>query len=72
MYKEKVDLDRARRLAEQFETEIISKLPEDKFAKYFVFDKSGITFVAGKQELKGILPDSFLGLPRATCNMKFF
>ena len=59
----KVDLDRARRLAEQFETEIISKLPEDKFAKYFVFDKSGITFVAGKQELKG---DFTRLLPRIT------
>lgn len=49
----KVDLDLARRLAARFETEITTSIPEDKYAKYLRMDKTGITFVAGKQELKG-------------------
>lgn len=49
----KVDMDRARRLAEQFDTELTGEIPERKYAKYFLIDKTGITFVTGKQELKG-------------------
>lgn len=49
----KVDMDQAKRLAARFEVDLMEKLPEDKFAKYLLIDKTGITFVAGKQSLKG-------------------
>ncbi len=48
-----VDMDRARRLAEKFGTEVTEKIPDDKHAMYFLFDKNGLSFIAGKQELKG-------------------
>ena len=48
-----VDMDRARRLASQFEVKIITTLPDDKEAMYFLLDKSGIALVSGKQVLKG-------------------
>ena len=48
-----VDMDRARRLASQFDVKIITTLPDDKEAMYFLLDKSGIALVSGKQVLKG-------------------
>lgn len=48
-------MDRARRLAEKFGTEVTDKIPDDKHAMYFLFDKTGLSFIAGKQELKGDL-----------------
>ena len=49
----KVDLDMARRIAAQFETEIIHEPPNDKNTSYFLIDKTGIAFSAGGQLLKG-------------------
>ncbi|MCR5216620.1 MAG: class I SAM-dependent methyltransferase [Lachnospiraceae bacterium] len=48
-----VDLDRARRIAERFETQVTTTIPEDTSAMYFLMDKGGLSFVAGGQELRG-------------------
>lgn len=49
----KVDIDRARRLAEKFEVEVVEELPTSKDAMYFLMDKTGLSFVTAGQELKG-------------------
>lgn len=49
----KVDTDRARRIAERFECEVTNEIPNNKDAMYFVMDKTGISFVARGQVLKG-------------------
>ena len=59
----KVDMDFARRIALKFQTEVTSEIPDDKYAKYFLIDKSGVSFISGKQELKG---DFLKMLPRVT------
>ena len=48
----KVDRDRAGRLAEEFGVELITEIPDNKLAKYFLMDKTGLSYFAGKQELK--------------------
>lgn len=49
----KVDIDRARRLAEKFGTEVVDAIPESKDARFFLMDKTGLSFMAKGQELKG-------------------
>lgn len=49
----KVDTDRARRIAERFECELVSQVPDNKDAMFFVLDKTGLSFMAGGQVLKG-------------------
>ncbi|MDO4460585.1 MAG: class I SAM-dependent methyltransferase [Clostridia bacterium] len=49
----KVDTDRAKRIAEKFGAELVTEIPTDKFAKYILMDKTGISFVSGKNTLKG-------------------
>jgi len=49
----KVDTSRAERIAQQFGVSVTNQIPNDKWAKYFLMDKTGISFVAGKQILKG-------------------
>ena len=49
----KVDMDRARKIARDFETEVVDKIPDDKKAKYFLIDKTGIAFVSEGKTLKG-------------------
>lgn len=59
----KVDTDRARRLAERFNTELTDRLPEDENAMFFVVDRTGVSFRAAGMELKG---DFTRLLPRVT------
>lgn len=59
----KVDRDMAKRLAEEFNTEVISEAPKGKNARYFMLDKDGLTFICENQELKG---DFTRLLPRVT------
>lgn len=59
----KVDLDMARRIAAGFETEITNVMPENKDAVFFLIDKTGVSFVAAGQVLKG---DFSRMLPRVT------
>ncbi|MCR5153816.1 MAG: class I SAM-dependent methyltransferase [Lachnospiraceae bacterium] len=47
-----VDTDRAKRIAERFETELLQSPPKDKNAAYFLFDKTGISFINEGQEIK--------------------
>ena len=59
----KVDRDMAKRLAVEFETEIITEMPKNKDARFFTLDKDGLTFICENQELRG---DFTRLLPRVT------
>lgn len=59
----KVDRDMAKRLAEEFDSQILSELPKNKDSRYFVLDKDGLTFCCENQELRG---DFTRLLPRVT------
>lgn len=48
----KVDRDRAARIAGDFNVNVVNDIPQDKWAKYFLMDKNGLSYVSGKQELK--------------------
>ena len=49
----KVDRDRAKRIAESFSCELTENIPQDKEAMYFIMDKTGLSFMAKGQLLKG-------------------
>ena len=49
----KVDTDRAKRIAERFQCELVSECPKDEKARFLLMDKTGISFVAEGQVLKG-------------------
>lgn len=59
----KVDRDLAQRLSRKFNTDILNEAPVDKYASFFVLEKSGLSFVSGGQVLKG---DFIKLLPRIT------
>ncbi len=59
----KVDTGRAERIANRFGVAVTTQVPSEKDAKYFLMDKTGISFVAGKQVLKGDFANL---LPRVT------
>jgi len=51
----KLDMDRARRLADQFQVDLVKEPPQGKDAMYFLLDRSGLSLVQGKKVLKGDL-----------------
>jgi len=59
----KVDTDKAKRIAARFSCQVENHVPEDKNAMFFLMDKTGLSFIAGGQVLKG---DFSRLLPRVT------
>lgn len=49
----KVDTDRAKKIARDFGVPLLNEIPNEKESKYFVADKTGISFVSGGKTLKG-------------------
>lgn len=58
-----VDPSRAKALAEKFDTRVLSEIPENKDAVYFLLDKTGLSYHSGSFDLKG---DFSRLLPRVT------
>lgn len=49
----KVDADRAKKIARDFASPLVYDVPKDKGSRYFIIDKTGISFVSGGKTLKG-------------------
>lgn len=49
----KVDTDRAKKIARDFASPLVYDVPKDKGSRYFIIDKTGISFVSGGKTLKG-------------------
>ncbi len=49
----KVDTDRAKKIARDFSAPLVCDVPKDKNSRYFIIDKTGISFVSGGKTLKG-------------------
>ncbi len=49
----KVDTDRAKKIARDFSAPLVGEIPNEKNSRYFVIDKTGISFVSDGKTLKG-------------------